>query len=181
MGKGNVNYSVLNMEDLTPNLLKHFNRYQETKRVLFLNKDALEQKEDYFIDRWDDNKKEDVIDSLKQCIAGNGAVIGAFEDSRLIGFANVEGMLFGSIYQYVELPYIHVSNEVRGMGIGKKLFHYCCLEAEKLGADKLYIAAHPSVETQAFYKRLGCILATEINLIILAKEPLDIQLEKHLH
>ena len=78
---------------------------------------------------------------------------------------------------YVELPYIHVSRELRGSGIGKRLFEICCKEAKLLGAKKLYIAAHPSVETQRFYKHRGCTLASEINTVIFNKEPLDLQME----
>lgn len=47
---------------------------------------------------------------------------GAFVDQILIGFANVEGELFGIDQKYLELSYIHVSNEFRNSGIGKKLF-----------------------------------------------------------
>ena len=67
---------------------------------------------------------------------------------------------------------------MRGRGIGKKLFEVCCEKAKLLGAEKLYIAAHPSVETQRLYKHMGCTLASEINAQILNKEPLDLQMER---
>lgn len=75
---------------------------------------------------------------------------------------------------FTELPYIHVSQEYRRKGIGKTLFSMCCDLAKQMNASKLYIAAHSSVESQSFYRALGCILAKEINDDILAKEPLDL-------
>lgn len=45
------------------------------------------------------------------------------------------------------------------------------------GAKKLYISAHSSEETQAFYKALGCVEAKEYNSKLVAEEPCDCQLE----
>lgn len=67
---------------------------------------------------------------------------------------------------------------MRGIGIGKKLFALCCQEAKRLGGNKLYIAAHPSIESQSFYRAVGCSPAEEVNERIFKREPLDIQLER---
>lgn len=167
----------LSIDELGLSLLSKFNRYQETKDVWYEKDGQFLKKVDTFIDEWNDEKKAQVIQSLKGCVERGGSVIGAFSEGGFVGFANVEAERFGSHNQYVELPYIHVSNESRKSGIGKKLFEQCCQEARKLGAEKLYIAAHPSVESQAFYLSLGCKYATEINEEIFQKEPLDIQME----
>ena len=53
-----------------------------------------------------------------------------------IAFANVESNRFGTRKEYVEFPYIHVSQELRGIGIGKSLFEICCKKAKQLGAEK---------------------------------------------
>ncbi|MDM5314538.1 GNAT family N-acetyltransferase [Fictibacillus sp. b24] len=171
-------YKILELTDLGDNLLDSFKRYQETKNVWYLEEDELKTKDDYFIDDWSADKKKLVIDELRLCVTNNGIVAGAFDGEKLVGFASVESERFGSKNQYVELPYIHVSSEARGLGIGKKLFEICCKESKKLGAEKLYIAAHPSIESQAFYDAVGCKRASEINVDVLKKEPLDIQLEK---
>ncbi len=155
-----------------------FNRYQETQQVLVKNNDLLIMKTDFFIDDWDDVKKLSVIQSLRSCIHAGGSVIGVCHQTDLIAFANVESTRFGKHNEYVELPYIHVSYDLRRSGIGKKLFEICCEKAKLLDAEKLYIAAHPSVETQRFYKQMGCTLASEINAQILNKEPLDLQMER---
>ncbi len=130
-----------------------------------------------FIDEWNDEKKTLVIQSMQNCISCRGIVIGAFEGSDLIGFACVEGEFFGTNKEYLELSYIHVSNKYRNCGIGKKIFDLCREKAKKKDAKKLYIGAHPSVESQSFYKAMGCTLAKEINKKIFDREPNDIQLE----
>lgn len=173
----NIEYRVLDVADLDSSLFEKFNRYQETKRVWFKGHDQYSLKVDHFVEQWDDEKKTSIIQDLHNCVRTGGFVIGAFVDNSLVGFANVEMEFFGLNKEYLELPYIHVSNEFRNFGIGKKLFELCCEKAKHMGAKKLYIAAHPSEETQHFYRVIGCILAEEINQTIYKKEPLDIQLE----
>lgn len=60
---------------------------------------------------------------------------------------------------------------------GRRLFTLGCEEAKKLGADRLYISAHSSKESQATYKALGCVHAQEINQELAQMEPCDVQLE----
>lgn len=170
-------YKKLSVEDLQDDFLSTFNRYQETHQVLVKYQDHLIMKKDSFVDDWDHEKKSAVVHSLRCCMQAGGSVIGVYRERELIAFANVENEKFGTYSDYVELPYIHVSRELRGSGIGKRLFEICCKEAKLLGAKKLYVAAHPSVETQQFYKRMGCTLASEINTVIFNKEPLDLQME----
>jgi len=56
-----------------------------------------------------------------------------------------------------------------------------CEEARRLGADKLYIAAHSSKESQAAYRALGCTPVEEINEELAAAEPFDVQMEYRLY
>lgn len=179
--KNTIICKVLGLVDLNDSFLKEFNRYQVTNQVLFKEIDQIKMKSDHFIDDWDDEKKAQVIHELRTCFVKGGRVIGAYDEKSLAGFANLECHLFGSNMEYIELPYIHISTERRGSGIGKKLFIKCCEEARKLGAEKLYIAAHPSIESQGFYKAMGCKEAVEINEKIVSREPLDIQFEKILN
>ncbi|MDX1805682.1 MAG: GNAT family N-acetyltransferase [Paenisporosarcina sp.] len=170
-------YKELSIGELQDDFLSSFNRYQETQQVLVKTQDQLMMKVDSFIDDWDHEKKLSVVHTLRTCMQAGGIVIGVYQQMELIAFANVESNRFGTRKEYVELPYIHVTQELRGSGIGKRLFEICCEKAKQLGAEKLYIAAHPAVETQHFYKQMGCTLALEINPQILNKEPLDLQME----
>jgi len=175
-----ITYKELSLSDLDFALLSEFVRFQETHKVLYKTDDGYSIKDDHFFDYWDDEKKKQVIEDLKSSLQAGGTIYGAYSGKELVGFTNIAGRLFGSENQYVELLYIHVSANHRGHGIGKTLFELCMEAAKRRGADKLYIAAHPSIETQEFYKRMGCTYALEVNEEILQKEPLDIQMERRL-
>lgn len=108
-------------------------------------------------------KKKNIIQSLSNCIKKGGNVIGVFYNNILIGFAAIENEFFGDNKEYIELSYIHISNEYRNKGIGKKLFELCCIKAKEMNAKILYIGTNPSIETQKFYKSVGCIFAKYIN------------------
>ncbi len=62
-------------------------------------------------------------------------------------------------------------------GVVRGLFERVRAAALGLGATRLHIGAHPSVETQAFYRGLGCRLARYVHAPMLEREPLDLQLE----
>ena len=177
MDKEDIDIRLVEITDLHEAALKGFNRYQVTNRVRYKENNLYLYKDDYFIDHWDEHKKQQVIQSLQKCIYAGGIVAGAFMNDEIIGFASVEGEFFGRKREYLELSYIHISNEYRKRGIGKLLFTLCCEKAKAKGAGMLYISAHPAVETQQFYMTMGCVLAVEVNREIYEREPLDIQLE----
>ena len=77
----------------------------------------------------------------------------------------------------MDLVEIYVSEELRGQGVGKKLFLKAKEWAKQHGAEKLYISAHSAVESQAFYKSMGCVEAREYSAKHVEKEPCDCQLE----
>lgn len=84
-------------------------------------------------------------------------VWGAFVDDELKAFASVDGARLGAAGQYMELTSLHVSSDMRHRGVGAVLFLLSADFARNLGVKKLYISAHPAVETQAFYQAMGCI------------------------
>ena len=83
----------------------------------------------------------------------------------------------GSRGQYLELSIIQVSEEMRGSGMGRALFSEIKAWASAQGAEKLYISAHSSVESQAFYKAMGCVEAEEYSAPHVENEPFDCQME----
>ena len=119
---------------------------------------------------------EDVVHHINLDQTG----FGAFDGERIIGFATVSHCIFGVTARYVQLVCFQISEEYRRQGIGRKLFSLVCEEARQLGADKLYISAHSSKESQAAYRALGCTPAEEVNASLAAKEPFDVQLEYRL-
>lgn len=130
-----------------------------------------------FIDDWGEKEYDFLVSCLQNTLRTGGFVYGAFVQGKLKGFVSVEEGLFGGAQKYLDLSSIHVSKDMRGRGIGKALFLAAKDWARQQGAGKLYISAHPAVETQAFYKKMGCVEAEVYNQKHVEKEPCDCQLE----
>lgn len=129
-----------------------------------------------FTDDWDPGRRREKAAEMRQAIESGIPAFGAFDGDRLVGFALL-GERLGSRRQYFELDSFHVSAPYRGQCIGKRLFAAACDAARASGADKLYISAHSSKESQAAYRALGCVYAEEIDPVRAAKEPCDVQME----
>lgn len=83
----------------------------------------------------------------------------------------------GAKFNYVLLDQLFISIEHRSKGIGKKLFLLGVDIAREWKADKIYICAGSAEETIAFYNRIGCREALEINKELYELDPRDYQLE----
>lgn len=130
-----------------------------------------------FVDDWTEREYRELVQYLRNIIRINGFTAGAFYNGQLKGFVCVEPNLFGKEKEYVDLSNIHVSQDMRGKGLGKELFSMARKWAKAHGAKKLYISAHSAVESQAFYHAMGCSEAAEYNKELSEKEPCDCQLE----
>ncbi len=135
-------------------------------------------KPDPFTDDWSEADYRELIDGLRKTVVGGGMVRGAFIGGKLKGFVSVGRRLFGSRGQYIDLYELHVSRDFRRRGIGTKLFGFAVAFAKQIGAEKLYISAHSAVESQSFYRSLGCKEAEEYSQAHVTKEPYDCQLER---
>ena len=131
-----------------------------------------------FVEEWGDAEYRELVACLKNTVSTGGAAFGAFENGRLIGFCSVEGVLFGKAREYIDLSCIHVSEDRRGRGVGRRLFMRAVAFGKRQGAKKLYISAHSSMESQAFYRAMGCVEAAEYDAVHVEKEPCDCQLER---
>lgn len=129
-----------------------------------------------FTEDWDLSRLRMEADALLQAMDAGFITFGAFDGEQLVGFTQLGGVL-GSQNQYIELVSFHVSEPYRGQGIGRRLFCAVCEAARDAGAEKLYISAHSSRESQAAYRALGCILTDEPDPVRSAKEPYDVQME----
>ena len=177
--KNGLEVKKLSKDDLHQGLLKHFNRYQEVKRVLRNEGDTWVLRDISFTEEWDDKLKQEIIDvDFTNCLGSGGFVWGVFnEENYLVSFSCLLSDFFGSEKQYLQLTQLHVSSDYRRMGIGGELFLVAAQKAKELGAKKLYISAHSSEESQRFYERLGCVDAIEINKELAEREPYDRQME----
>lgn len=114
---------------------------------------------------------------LENTIRSGGVALGAFFNERLVGFCSVNSDCFGEIHRYALLDQLFISNEVRGRGIGKKLFMMAANITKNKGIEKFYICAGSSEETIAFYFAIGCEEAKEINQNLYQLDTRDYQLE----
>ena len=170
-------YRELVLDELNRELFRAFIRRQDVTKCWRKENGRWIIRDAPFIDDWGDEEYQILVKCLKNTIATGGFVYAAFDGGRLKGFASVEPALFGGGQKYLDLSCIHVSEDMRGKGIGKVLFCAAKAWAKEHGARKLYISAHSAVETQAFYKAMGCVEAEVYHQEHVEWEPYDCQLE----
>lgn len=175
-----IHYSFLSEPQLIPELFSQFDRYQKVTRCWRKKEGNWVLQDIAFTEQWDESDYLSLCDFLRTTLRDGGAVIGAFRDGALCGFASLENHPFGPDKEYLQLSNLHVSNESRGRGIGRKLFFLSCDAARERGAAKLYLSSHSAQETQKFYRSVGCVEAQWYHPDLTAAEPCDCQLEKRL-
>ncbi len=172
-----VGYRVLSENEICQELFHGFIRHQVVTKCRRWEKGGWVIRDDPFIDDWTEADYQTLASCLKNTAAAGGVVYGAFIAGALKGFASVEPGPMGREGQYLDLSSIHVSEDMRGAGIGKALFSMAKGWARERGAKKLYISAHSAVESQAFYQKMGCVEALEYDQRHVELEPFDCQLE----
>lgn len=172
-----IEYRNITSDELNTDLFSDFIRHQVVTKVRRKENGEWIIKDEPFTDDWSQEDYNILISCLKNTINTGGFVCAAFYDDRLKGFVSVEAELFGGEQEYLDLTSIHVSEDMRGNGIGKQLFQRAKKWAKAHGAKKLYISSHSAVESQAFYKKMDCVEAQEYCKRHVDKEPFDCQLE----
>ena len=168
-----MHYREIRKEELSRSLFIHFRRRQVVTDCLRREGEGWAVKPALFVDDWSEEDYAFLVECLKGTITKGGAVFGAFLEQGaevLKGFAG----------QYRDLTSLHVSEDMRGNGIGRELFFMACRWALEHGGKKLYMSSHSAIETQKFYRAVGCTDAEEIIREHADREPYDIQLEKSL-
>lgn len=172
-----MDYRKLSYEELNIDLFSNFHRYQEVTKCWRKENGRWVIKDISFIDDWGQEEYKTLVKYLKNTLKTKGVVYGAFLNNKLKGFASVEYDFIDKNKEYFDLSSLHVSKDMRGCGIGKTLFEMAAKWAKNSGAKKLYISSHSAVETQKFYKTMGCIEALVYNEKHVENEPYDCQLE----
>lgn len=172
-----MEYRSLQEKEIERELFCDFIRRQVVAKCWRKEKGEWVIKDAPFIDDWTEQDYQVLIECLKGTATSGGLVYGAFYEGRLKGFIAVLPEIFGGENKYIDLAAIHVSQDMRGTGIGTVLFKEAKRWAKEKGAEKLYISAHSAVESQAFYKRMGCVEAAWYKKEHVEKEPFDCQLE----
>lgn len=172
-----IEYRNLNAAEINRDLFADFIRRQCITKCWRRERGEWVVKEAPFIDDWSEKDYETLVACLHNTAATGGFVYGAFSEGRLKGFVSVESELFGGDNRYLDLSSIHVSADMRGRGLGRALFEAAKEWAAAQGAGKLYISAHSAVESQAFYRAMGCVEAELYHAGHVEAEPYDCQLE----
>ena len=176
----NYQYKRLDNNNFTGNSLDDFVRHQTVTECWRKIDNDWKLVPNVYEENWPQIQCREIAEDLVYNINNDQTGFGAFDGERIIGFATVSHRIFGASARYVQLVCFQISEEYRRQGIGRKLFSMACEEARRLGADKLYISAHSSKESQAAYRALGCTPAEEVNEGLAAAEPFDVQMEYRL-
>ncbi len=172
-----IEYRILQEEEIDRSLFRSFIRHQVVDQCLRRENGAWVVRSDPFIDDWTEADYQTLVRCLRNTVRTGGLVLGAFSGGALKGFVSVENGFFGGENRYFDLSSIHVSEDMRRNGIGKTLFMAAAAWAREKGAKKLYISSHSAIESQAFYRSMGCVEAAEYNQKHVEAEPFDCQLE----
>ena len=176
-----IHYRELRADEICRELFASFVRHQVVTKCRRRENGEWTVKDDPFIDDWTEADYHTLTACLKNTVLTGGFVYAAFYDGKLKGFTSVESTLFGGEQNYLDLPSIHVSEDMRGRGIGAALFLAAKQWAKNQGAGKLYISAHSAVESQNFYQKMGCVEAEVYEQKHVEAEPYDCQLECRLN
>lgn len=172
-----IEYRNITLDELNMDLFSDFIRRQVVTKVWRKENGKWLIKEEPFIDDWSPEDFAFGISCIQNTVKTGGLLYGAYSDGKLKGFVSVEAEIFGGEHRYMDLTSIHVSADMRKNGIGRQLFQKAKEWAKSEGAKKLYISSHSAVESQAFYKSMGCSEAAVYNKEHTEKEPFDVQLE----
>ncbi|HIU16160.1 MAG TPA: GNAT family N-acetyltransferase [Candidatus Ventricola intestinavium] len=174
-----ITYRPLLPAEITPSLFSRFIRRQEGTHCLRRDANGMWQTVfSPFIDDWSAQDVAFLCDCLRRTLASGGFVAGALDEEGFVkGFVCVRAEPLGPSGEYLDLASLHVSKEMRGLGMGRALFEEAKRFARSRGAKKLYISAHSAVESQAFYAAMGCVDACMIQEEHAQREPYDRQME----
>lgn len=172
-----IQFREVKRQELSRRLFKSFERRQAVTDCFRMVKGKWTVQPAPFVDQWSEEDYEFLVTCLKGTAETGGVVFGAFSQGALKGFACVDARPKGKKGQYLDLCSLHVSEEMRGQGIGQNLFAMAAAWAKEHGAKKLYISSHSAMETQRFYEAMGCKDAMEPLEEHVNPEPYDRQLE----
>ena len=170
-------FRALEVGEINAALFAGFERYQEVKRCWRKVCGVWTLKDIAFVEQWGAPELELLAAHVAETLHKGGTLWGAFDGGRIAGFAALEAGPLGPQGEYRQLSMLHVSRESRGRGLGRALLNLAAERARQLKAEKLYISAHSSEESQAFYKAVGCVETAWVCDRLAELEPCDCQLE----
>jgi len=164
---GKIVVRAMTAEDLHVHMMDEFDRHQEITRIVRKN-GRVQKLRKPRVEDWAAGFTKGSISNFiyhvyfRQYFGGEPKVFAAFRGNQVVGFAHwrfMEDLKLKRSKQttFAILDRLFVSQECRRMGLGRQLFDLCAQAARAEGAPMLYISTEPAVETQAFYRSLGCV------------------------
>ena len=166
------NFSEFSMDD--------FKRYQEIKESWMLENGQYVLRPNPHILDWDVEACRSTAREILEGIEDGGFAYGAFSEGKFLGYILIGGKFIGREGDALQLKLFHMTNGLRGQGVGKRLFAAACDEARRRGAKRFYISANASKESQIAYRKMGCVYAREFIDEIYNETPHDVQMEYEL-
>ena len=117
-----IEYRMPHVNEINRELFRHFKRHQAVTKCWRKISGVWCIKDIAFTDEWTERDYAFLVSCLKNTVQTGGMVSGAFFLEQLKGFVSVESALFGRNKEYLDLSSIHVSEDMRGRGIGRELF-----------------------------------------------------------
>ena len=154
------------VEDLHVHMMDGFDRHQEITHIIRKNGRVKKLRKPRVEDWADEFRKGFIRDFIyhvyiQQYFGGQPTVFAAFRGGQVVGFAKWRvvkdlKLKYGKEKNYTILDNLFISRDCRRMGLGRQLFELCAEAAKAEGTRVMYISTNPSVETQAFYRSVGC-------------------------
>ncbi len=148
-----IRYALLQSEDISAALFNHFQRCQTVTRCWRKQDGKWTIQDIAFVDDWSAAEYGKLVTDLIDTCNQGGAVIAAFCGDQLKDFAAVLPTLFGQHGEYLDIPSLHVSQEMRGCGIGSALFGMAKQWAKAHGAKSSIYPLTPPWKARRFTGR----------------------------
>jgi predicted N-acetyltransferase YhbS len=159
-------------------LLWAIDRREVVEAIYELRDGQLVRRPAYFdITGWPPGEPEHASIWLEAAFDRGATFLGVFDGDRIVAAAVVDTKRIGPARDLVQLAFLHVGRDQRGMGLGTSLVEEAQRIATAAGAVGLYVSATPSEHTIDFYLRRGCGVIAEPDPELFAREPEDIHLE----
>ena len=129
----------------------------------------------WYADGHGDHSVEAKRDELEHYLDAGGIAFGAFVDGRLAGIGIVVPHLRPAVAQ---LAFLHVTQTLRGAGIGRRLSSELEQLARRAGDSSMVVSATPSANTVRFYQGSGYELMPQPLPELFEREPEDVHMRK---
>ncbi len=125
---------------------------------------------------WPEGDPEKYHPEHEQALHRGAWFMGVFDGDTLLAAAGLDRLPLGPRGDWRQLFFLHVSQSLRGKGIGIYLLEQAKQQTLAWGAKAVYASATPSLNTVDFYRAHGFVIAPEPDPRLFELDPEDIHL-----